>query len=168
MTCRFTSQPRQQLSTEAGTVADHASASPDDTNQFGANGSYSARGFHWETGRRMHDAYFVREKNWSQKGPAPCARVGKGQRIYWGPDEPYDSLLLIEVSRILTLCVHLWWKAKTFYWGHELWNQTALWILSMPTVKTEQNEVHVPTARSICLHWSCSRFLQRLLTPLEY
>ena len=41
------------------------------------------------------------------------------------------------------MCVHLWRKAKAFYWGHELWDQTTLWNLS--TIKTEQNEVHVPT-----------------------
>ena len=35
-------------------------------------------------------------------------------------------------------------KAKAFYWGHELWDQTTLWNLS--TIKTEQNEVHVPAA----------------------
>jgi len=44
--CRFTSKPRQQPLTETGTGVDHASASPDNTNQFGANGSCSARGFH--------------------------------------------------------------------------------------------------------------------------
>jgi len=31
---------------EASTGVDHTSASPDDTNKFGANGSCSARGFH--------------------------------------------------------------------------------------------------------------------------
>ena len=35
-----------------------------------------------------------------------------------------------------------WWQA--LYWGRELWDQTTLWNLS--TIKTEQNEVHVPTA----------------------
>ena len=40
--------------------------------------------------------------------------------------------------------MHLWQKAKAFYWGHELLDQTTLWNLS--TIKTEQNEVHVPTA----------------------
>ena len=78
--CRFTGKPRQQPSAEASTGVDHTSASPDDTNQFGANGSCSTRGFHWETGRRMYDAFSVRE-NWSQKGLAPRALVVRSQSI---------------------------------------------------------------------------------------
>ena len=74
---------------------------------------------------------------------------------------------LIEVSRTLALpkkassllCVNLWWKAKAFCWGHELWNQTTLWNLSA---------IKMPTMGSTCLHWSLSNFLQRLLTSLEY
>jgi len=45
--CRFTSKPCQQPLTDVSTRVDHTSASPDDTNQFGANGSCSARGFDW-------------------------------------------------------------------------------------------------------------------------
>jgi len=37
--------PEQPL-TEASIGVDHMSASPDDANQFGTNGSCSARGFH--------------------------------------------------------------------------------------------------------------------------
>jgi len=43
---RFTSKPRQQPLTEASTGVGHTSASSDDANQFGANGSCSARGLH--------------------------------------------------------------------------------------------------------------------------
>jgi len=60
--CRFTSKPCQQLLTEASTGVDHTSARPDDTNQFCANGSCSAIGFHWETGKKMYDAFPVRGK----------------------------------------------------------------------------------------------------------
>jgi len=58
----LTSKPRQQPLTNASTGVDHTSASPDDTNQFGANGSCSARGLHWETGRRKHYAFSIRGK----------------------------------------------------------------------------------------------------------
>jgi len=45
--CRFTSKPRQQPLTETSTTGvDHTSASLDDANQFGANGSCPARGLH--------------------------------------------------------------------------------------------------------------------------
>jgi len=47
--CRFSSKPRQQPLIEASTGVDHTSASPEDANQSGANGSCSARGFHRET-----------------------------------------------------------------------------------------------------------------------
>jgi len=60
------------------------SASPDDADQFGANGSCSARGLDWETGRRMYDAFSV-----------------KGKKL-----EPERACTL--------LCVHLWWKGKHF------------------------------------------------------
>jgi len=80
--CRFTGKPRQQPLTEASTGVDHTSASLDDANQFGANGSCSARGLHWETGRRMYDAFSVKskERNWSQKEPAPCCVCTCGDR----------------------------------------------------------------------------------------
>jgi len=38
------------------------SASTDDADQFGANGSCSDRGFHGETGRKMCDAFSFRGK----------------------------------------------------------------------------------------------------------
>jgi len=50
-----------------GVDHNHTSASPDDTNQFGANGSCSARGFDWETGRRMYDAFSVRGTKLEQR-----------------------------------------------------------------------------------------------------
>jgi len=83
--CRFTSKPRQQLLTEASTGVGHTSASTEDADQFGANGSCSARCLHWETGRRMCDAFSVR-----------------GKKL-----EPERACTL--------LCVHLWWKVKAFY-----------------------------------------------------
>jgi len=43
--------------------------------------------------------------------------------------------------------VDLWQKAKACYWGHELWDQTTLW--NLPTIKTEENEVHMPTANDL-------------------
>jgi len=76
----------------------------------------------------------------------------KVKAFYWRYDEPCVCLYLIDVVELWLkpkkacslLCLHLWKKAKAFYWGHELWDQTALWNLS--TIKTERNEVHVPTA----------------------
>ena len=56
-------------------------ASPDNANQFGANGSGSACGFHWETCRRMYDAFSVRGKKLESEGPAPCGLVVKGQSM---------------------------------------------------------------------------------------
>jgi len=50
------------LLTEASTGVDHTNASPDELNQFCVNGSCLARGFDWETGRRMYDAFSVRGK----------------------------------------------------------------------------------------------------------
>jgi len=47
--CRFSSKPRQQPLIEASTGVDYTSASPEDANQSGGNGSCSARGFHRET-----------------------------------------------------------------------------------------------------------------------
>jgi len=84
---RFSSKLRHQPLTEASTAVCHTSASTDDANQFGANFSCSARGFHWETGRRMCDTFSVR-----------------GKKL-----EPESASTL--------LCVHLWWKVKAFYWG---------------------------------------------------
>jgi len=41
------------------------------------------------------------ERNWTQKGPAPCGLVVKGQSILLRKYEPCVSLYLIEVSRTL-------------------------------------------------------------------
>ena len=61
-------------------------------------------------------------------------------------------------------------RPRHFIEDMKLWDQTTLWNLS--TIKTEHNEVHVPTAsandESTCRHWSLSSFLQRLITPLDY
>jgi len=56
---RFTSKPHQQLLAESSTGVDHTRASPEDTNPFDANGSCSTRGFHWKTGRRLYDDFYV-------------------------------------------------------------------------------------------------------------
>ena len=95
------SKARQQPLTEARTGVDHTSASLDNTNQFGANGSCSARGFHWGRGRRMYDTFSVRGRNWSQKGLHRVHLLWKVKAFYWGHDEPCVSLHLIEVSRTL-------------------------------------------------------------------
>jgi len=79
--------PRQQLLTEASTGVGHTSASTDDTDEFGANCSCSARGFDWETGRRMCDSFSVR-----------------GTKL-----EPERACTLLRV--------HLWWKVKAIYRG---------------------------------------------------
>jgi len=65
-------------------------------------------------------------------------------------------------------------KAKAFYWGHERWDQTALWNLS--TIKTEQNEVHEPTANdrehlSAVITFKFSAKITHtpgILTPVEF
>jgi len=41
---------------------DRTSASLHDANQFGADGSCSARGFHSEIGWRMYDAFSIKRK----------------------------------------------------------------------------------------------------------
>jgi len=84
---RFTGKPHQQRLTEASTGVGHTSASTDDADQFGANGSCSVHGFHWETGRRMCDTFSVRRKKL----------------------EPERACIL--------LCVNLWWKVKALYPG---------------------------------------------------
>jgi len=63
------------------------SASTDDADQFGANGSCSDRVFHGETGRKMCDAFSFR-----------------GKKL-----QPERACTL--------LCVHLWCKVKAFYRG---------------------------------------------------
>jgi len=63
---------------------DHTSASLDDENQIGSNGSCSARGFHCETGRRMYDAFSVKRKKFGARKSlhlVVCALVAKGQSI---------------------------------------------------------------------------------------
>jgi len=42
--------------------ADHTSASSDHADQFGTNCSCTTRGFGWETGKKMYDAFSVRGK----------------------------------------------------------------------------------------------------------
>jgi len=95
--CRFTSKPRQQPLTEASTGVDHTSASCDDTNQLGANGSCSARGFHWETVRRIYDAFSVRGKKLE---PVPSPRGGFGglspQTKLQAPKLKYEYYKLVE------------------------------------------------------------------------
>ena len=95
--CRFTSKPRQQPLTEASsTGVDHTSASPGDTNQFGANGSCSARGFHWETDRRVCDAFSVRGKKLEpERACTLFVHLWKVKAFWWGHDEPSASLYLI-------------------------------------------------------------------------
>jgi len=67
--------------TEASTGVDHTSASPDDTNQFGANGSAQLVVFIEKPAGECLTPCPSEERNWSQKGPAPCALVVKGQSI---------------------------------------------------------------------------------------
>ena len=139
--CRFTSKPRQQPLTETGTGVDHASASPDNTNQFGANGSCSARGFHWETGRRMYDAFSIRGKKLEPQRVcsfAPCAVCSFGERL------------------------------KHFI--EDMNSETRQRYGTCPTSKQNKTRFtcQLPMIGSTCLHWSLSSFLQRLLTPMEY
>jgi len=94
--------PRQQPLTDASTGVDHTRASPDDANQFGAHGSCSARGFHWETGRRMCDAFSIRGKKLDPERHAPCVSTcGERSKRFIEDDEPCASLFRIEVSRTL-------------------------------------------------------------------
>jgi len=60
--CRFASKLRQLPLTEASTGVDHASASPDDANQFAANGSCSARGFHSLRNRQENVRRLLRQR----------------------------------------------------------------------------------------------------------
>jgi len=84
--CRFTSKQRQQPLTEASTGVDHTSASPDAANQFGANGSCSARGFHWETCRRMCGAFSARGKKLEpERACTLCVHLWwKVKAFHWG------------------------------------------------------------------------------------
>jgi len=56
---------------------------PDDADQFGANGSCSARGLDWETGRRMYDAFSVKGNKLEPESACTllCTLVVKGPSI---------------------------------------------------------------------------------------
>jgi len=98
--CRFTSKSRQQPLTEASKGVDHTSASPGDTNQFGANGSWSARGFDWETGRRMYYAFSVRGKKLQpERACTVCACGERSKHFIENMMNLVLSLYLTEVSR---------------------------------------------------------------------
>jgi len=69
--------------TKASTGVDHTSASPDSTNQFGANVYCSARGFIEKQAEGCMTPSPSEERNWSQKGPAPCALVVKEVKAFY-------------------------------------------------------------------------------------
>ena len=85
---------------------DHTSASPDDTNQFGANGFCSARGFDWETGRRIYDAFSI---SWTKLEPErACTVCTCGERSKHFMEDMMNLVLLFSQLNFLEL-----WLSQT-------------------------------------------------------
>jgi len=77
---------------------------------LGAHCSCSARGFHWETGRRIRDAFSVREKNLEPE--RACTLCTGGERSKHFIDDMMNLVLLFSELKFLakkacSLCVHL-------------------------------------------------------------
>jgi len=136
--CRFTSKPRQQLLTEASTGVGHTTASTGDADQFGANGSCSVRGFHWERGRRICGAFSARRKKLKPARNCSYCACTCGKR-----PKHFIEDMNFEIRQRCGTCP----PSKQ--------NKTKF-------------TCQLPTMGSTCLHWSLSSLRQRLLTTLEY
>ena len=175
--CRFTGKPRQQPLTDASTGVDHTRASPDDKNQFGSNGSCSARGFHGETGKRMYDALSVRGKKFEPDGA--CTVCTCGERSIHFIEDMMNLLLLFTWLKFIELwlsqkklapCCACTCGKRPKQFIDDINFEIKQRCGTCPPSK--QNRMRftcqLPTMGSTCLHWSLWSFLYRLLTSLEY